>query len=754
MPDIDTDFCYERRDEMLDYVRRKYGEDRVAQIITFGTIKGKLAIRDVGRVLGLSFAETDKIVKLYPAPKQGRDFSLEAALEMEPRLKEERKKHRELFDYALKLEGLLRHSSRHAAGVVISDIPLSDMVPLYMDKDRGEGTLPITQYSMKGVEEIGLIKFDFLALKNLTLIKDALDLIRAGGKDAPDLNRLGLDDSDTYRLLSHGDTVGVFQMTESGMRRFLSELKPSCFEDVIAAIALYRPGPLDAVEDGKTMVQHYIDRKHGREGVRYDHRSLEPVLKDTYGVILYQEQVMRAAQALAGYSLEQADILRAAMGKKKKEVMEKERVRFIEGAGASGLDRDLAESIFSKIETFASYGFNRSHAAAYALTSYTTAYLKAHHPEEFMAALMSIEMDDQAKTYKNISALREMHIEILPPHLNRSGVKFTVADGGIRFGLGGVRGVGVKTAEAIIAERDASGPYVDLAEFCTRIGSQVLNRRVLEALIKCGALDWTDESRAALFSQVEDAIKIAQRSQSDAQKNQIGLFGGEAAKPTIAPRREPVPEWESKEKLKYEKEALGFYITAHPLDKYDREIARVSRLTTADLPGAPDGSQVQLAGVVQALKLKNNKAGKRYATFALEDREGVVEAIVWPEAYQKFEQIILGDDPLMARGKLDVDDERAQIIVDEMRPLNAALVDAVREVRIRAPRSRLSNGGLDALRAALSHHPGRSTTYLHMAIDGGREAVLLLGDNFRVSPTDAFVAEIEKVLAPGSVELR
>jgi DNA polymerase-3 subunit alpha len=754
MPDIDTDFCFERRDEILDYVRAKYGEDHVAQIITFGTIKGKQAIRDVGRVLGLSFGETDKIVKLYPAPKQGRDFPLEAALEMEPRLREERKQHPELFDYALKLEGLLRHSSRHAAGVVISDVPLSDIVPLYVDKERSDNNLAITQYSMKGVEEIGLIKFDFLALKNLTLIKEALDLIRAGGNEPPDLNRLGLDDPDTYRLLSHGDTVGVFQMTESGMRRFLTELKPSCFEDVIAAIALFRPGPLDAVEDGKTMVQHYIDRKHGREPVRYDHPALEPVLKDTYGVILYQEQVMRAAQALAGYTLEEADILRAAMGKKKKEVMEKERARFVEGAGRNGIGRELAESIFSKIETFASYGFNRSHAAAYALTSYTTAYLKAHYPREFMAALMSLEMDDQAKTYKNISALREMGISILPPDLNRSGVKFTVAEGGIRFGLGGVRGVGVKTAEAIIAERDANGPYRDLADLCTRVASQLLNRRVLEALIKCGAFDWTGEPRAQLAAQIDDALKIAQSVQSDAEKNQMGLFGGAAAKPVLMQKRKPVAEWDSREKLKYEKEALGFYITAHPLDKYEQELRRISRVTTADLSGAPDGSQVQLSGVVQAVKLKNNKSGKRYATFSLEDREGVVEAIAWPETYQKYEQVLLGDEPVMVRGKLDVDEDRAQIIVDELRPLHEALVDSVREVRIRAPRERLSNGGLEELRGALERHPGRSLTYLHLALGDGCEAVLLLGDSFRVSPTDAFVADIERVIAPGAVELR
>src|SRR5580698_9474583 len=748
MPDIDVDFCFERRDEVLEYVRKKYGDDRVAQIITFGTIKGKQAIRDVGRVLGLSFAETDRIVKLYPAPKQGRDFPLKDALEMEPRLEEERKKNPELFDYAFKLEGLLRHASRHAAGVVISDLPLSDMVPLYVDKERSEEAMSITQYSMKGVEEIGLIKFDFLALKNLTLITNTIDLITASGQTAPDLPRLRLDDPESYRLLARGDTVGVFQMEGSGMRRFLTELKPNCFEDVIAAISLFRPGTLDA-----GMVEPFIHRKHGKEPVEYDHPLLEPVLCDTYGIIIYQEQVMRAAQALAGYTLEEADILRAAMGKKQLAVMERERERFISGAVKNGVNKGLAESIFEKIQTFASYGFNRSHAAAYALTTYTTAYLKAHFPREFMAALMSLDMDDTGKSYKNIAALREMRIAILPPDVNQSRVKFTVSGEAIRFGMGAIRGVGQKTGEEIIAIRERGGEFKNLADFCMRVGTQIVNRRVLEALIKCGAFGFTGMPRAALLALIEDALKITQRAESDAARNQIGLFGKSGDTPELA-LREPVDELPQKEILKFEKETLGFYITAHPLDKYDRELRRIGKLTTADLPAAPDGSQVRIAGVVQATKLKNNKSGKRYATFSLEDRDGAVECIVWPEAYQKFESVIMGDEPVVVRGKLDVDDERAQIIVDDLRPIAAALTEAVREVRIRAPRERLANGDMDRLKALLRRHTGASLTYLHLGFDDGREAIFLLGDGFRVAPTEGFVTEVEQLLAPNSVSLR
>ncbi|MGO9263373.1 MAG: DNA polymerase III subunit alpha [Candidatus Binataceae bacterium] len=746
MPDIDVDFCYERRDEVLDYVRQKYGDDRVAQIITFGTIKGKQAIRDVGRVLGLSFAETDRIVKLYPAPKQGRDFPLQDALEMEPRLATEREKYAELFDYAFKLEGLLRHASRHAAGVVIADAPLSDLVPLYVDKERNENAVSITQYSMKGVEEIGLIKFDFLALKNLTLIKDTLDLIDPASR--PDLSRLSLDDPESYKLLARGDTVGVFQMEGSGMRRFLSDLKPSCFEDVIAAISLFRPGTLDA-----GMVDPFIRRKHGKEPVEYDHPLLEPVLRDTYGVIIYQEQVMRAAQALAGYTLEQADILRAAMGKKSIAVMQKERERFISGAVKNGVDKTLAVTIFEKIATFASYGFNRSHAAAYALTSYTTAYLKAHFPREFMAALMSLDMDDTEKTYKNIAALREMRIRVLPPDVNQSRVKFTVSGDAIRFGLGAIRGVGAKSGEEIIAVREREGEFRTLADFCLRVGTQLLNRRVLEALIKCGAFDSTGIARAALMAQAEDGLKLAQRAESDAVKNQISLFGKSNEPPALT-LREPVPEWPQRELLNFEKETLGFYITAHPLDNYDRELRRIGKLTTADLPNARDGSKVQLAGVIQAVKLKNNKAGKRYATFSLEDREGATECIVWPEAYQKYEAVVAGNDPVVVKGKLDVGDERAQIIVDELRPLTVALTDAVREVRIRAPRARMVNGDLERLKELLRRYSGQSLTYLHLGLDDGNEAIFLLGDDYKVAPTEAFVAELGALLTPGAVQLR
>jgi len=470
-------------------------------------------------------------------------------------------------------------------------------------------------------------------------------------------------------------------------------------------------------------------------------------------VILYQEQVMRVAQALAGYTLEEADILRVAMGKKRRAVMEHERTRFIEGARRNGVSEAQARSVFEKIETFASYGFNRSHAAAYALTTYTTAYLKAHFPREFMAALMSLEMDDVEKTYKNFAALGEMGIRILPPDLNQSRVKFAVSGNAIRFGLGAVRGVGAKTAEAIILAREQGGKFNGMADFCLRLGGQWLNRRVLEALIKCGAFDSIGAARAQLMAEVEDALKLAQQVQSEAASNQMGLFGTGASTPVLPPRA-PVAEWEPLEKLRYEKEALGFYVSAHPLDKYQQQLSRIGRLKTSDLGSARDGSSVRLAAVIHAVKLKNNRSGKRYATFSLEDRDGTVEAIAWPETYERYERIIHGDEPVAVSGKLDVDDERAQIIVDSVRPLGAALADSVREVRIRARVEQLTGRRAEQLRDLLRRNPGNSLIYLHLGLEDGREAVMLLGDSLRVSPTDSFVSEAERMLAPGSVELR
>src|SRR5438552_622739 len=533
MPDIDVDFCFVRRDEVIRYVREKYGADRVAQIITFGTLKGKQAIKDVGRVLDFTFAETDRIAKLYPEPRQGKDFPLEQALEMEPRLRELRdsgEREGRLFDLALRLEGLLRHASKHAAGIVISNRPLSDDVPLWVDKDGAV----VTQYTFTDAEAIGLIKFDFLGLKTLTLVDGIVRRIREGRGAELRVDRLPLDDARTYELLADADTVGVFQLESGGIRRLLTQLRPSCFADLVAILALYRPGPLDAkLDDGSTMVDAFIRRKHGKEPIRYLHAALEPILRDTYGVIVYQEQVMQIAQALAGYSLGDADNLRRAMGKKKKEEMATERKRFLTGVRAQGTaDEKLAREIFDQMETFAAYGFNKSHSAAYAVITYQTAYLKAHYRTEFMAGLLSLEAGDTDSTYKNLAECRDRSIAILPPDVNASREDFTAAGETIRFGLGAVKGVGSKAIESIIAVREES-PFTTLADFCLRVRGQLVNRRVIESLVKCGAFDSLERNRARLLASLDDVMRWAASRAEERASNQIGLFatGTGAAQP-------------------------------------------------------------------------------------------------------------------------------------------------------------------------------------------------------------------------------
>jgi DNA polymerase-3 subunit alpha len=635
MPDIDVDFCYERRDEVVRYVREKYGHDRVANIITFGTLKGKAAIRDVGRVLEFSFAETDRICKLYPAPKQGKDFSLAQALEMEPRLREVRdtgERERKLFEYALKLEGLARHVSKHAAGIVISDKPLIEHVPLFVDKD---GTV-MTQFSGPDIETIGLIKFDFLGLKTLTLLADTVRRIKeTTGKDI-DLADLPFDDRATYRLVGGADTVGIFQMESGGMRKLLTQIKPSTFEDLIAVLALFRPGPLDS-----GMVEQYIKRKDGREQVRFPDQALREILAETYGVIVYQEQVMQIAQVYGGYSLGQADMLRRAMGKKKAEAMAKEKKGFIEGAVKKGRDRGAAENIFQQMETFAAYGFNKSHSAAYALISYQTAYLKAHYPREFFASLLTMEMGDTDKVYKNLADCRSHGIRVMPPDVNSSRQDFTICDEGIRFGLGAVKGLGDKAVESIIEARDATGPFRSLGDFCMRAGGAQVNRRIVEGLITSGAFDSVHGSRRQLLEAVDATTAWAARVLEDRAAGQMGLFGGASGSSTPEPALPEVKEWEDLQRLEREHDAVGFYISGHPLDRYVRDLDLLGVVGTQSVGNLRDQETVTMAGVTNTVRLKNSRKGDRYATFNLEDREGAIEVIAWPDTFKKCEAAIV-----------------------------------------------------------------------------------------------------------------
>jgi len=742
MPDIDVDFCYERRDEVIRYVREKYGDDRVAGIITFGTLKGKAAIKDVGRVLEFSFGETDRIAKLYPAPVQGKDHPLEKAMELEPRLAEMRGREREkpLFDYAFKLEGLLRHASKHAAGIVISDRPLSENLPLFVDKDR----TVLTQYPYGDVEWIGLIKFDFLGLKTLTFLADIVRLVREDTGTTVDLASLALTDPPTYQLLCKGDTTGVFQMESGGMRKMVTQLRPSCFEDLIAALALFRPGPLESGMD-----QDFIKRKHGKSKVEYEHPLLEGILNETYGTLVYQEQVMQIARVLAGYSMADADNLRRAMGKKKKEEMDKERHRFRDGAAQQGLKPDLATTIFDQMEKFAAYGFNKSHSAAYALISFQTAYLKAHYRRQFMAALLSLEMGEIDKTYKNIAECRSHDIPILAPDINESGERFTVTEKGIRFGLGAVKGVGGKAIEIILAARREGGPFVDLPDFANRVRGQQINRRVLECLIKCGAFDSLGASRAMLLSEGpmgEPAYldKVMQWSSTSGEAaGQITLFAlGSVPPPPPTPGIIP---WSDKQRLAAEKETVGFYVTGHPLDKFERDLRRITSGVISELGarGRADREKVKVGGVVHTLKLKNNKKGDRYATFNLEDKSGTIEVIVWPEAYRKYETMIASDEPICVGGLLEVSEERCQIIADDIASLAAVRQQAVREIRLRLDEAALTAERAHELARMLESHPGSCTASIEVMAEGYVASVRL--PRFRVAASETLVDAVEEL---------
>ncbi|MFN2378221.1 MAG: DNA polymerase III subunit alpha [Candidatus Binatia bacterium] len=765
MPDIDVDFCYERREEVLEYVRNKYGEDKVAHIITFGTMKGKAALRDVGRVLDFTFGETDRICKLYPAAKQGRDVKLEEALEMEPKLRELRDsgdREAKLFEYAIKLEGLARHVSKHAAGIVISDRPLVEDVPLFVDKD---GTV-ITQFSGPDVEAIGLIKFDFLGLKTLTLIADAVRRVKQTNGSDIDVSTLPLDDPAPYRLITRGDTVGIFQLESGGMRKLLTRMKPTCFEDLIAALALYRPGPLDS-----GMVEEYIQRKNGKTPVRYPDPSLEPILRDTYGVIVYQEQVMQIAQVYAGYTLGQADILRKVMGKKKLEEMQKERENFFSRAAANGRPEATTATIFEQMETFAAYGFNKSHSAAYAMVTFQTAWMKAYYPKQFLAALLTLEMGSADSTYKNLADAREHGVRVLPPDVNESQDGFTVSTSGIRFGLGAVKGIGQKAVETITQARK-DGEFKTLGDFCLRAVGPQITRRILESLIKAGAMASIDASRARLLAGIEAATAWAERVREDRDVGQMGLFGGggAAGATQLEPALPMVAEFEALEVLAYEHDAVGFFISGHPLDRYPYDLKLLKATTVADLASCKDGANVRAAGVTNTVRRKNSKKGERYATFNLEDREGAVEVIAWPDCYRRCETAILGREPVIILGRLELGEatggelpeeeegspdysRKAQIIADEILPLPEARRKAATEVHLRIDTATVPLSAIDTLTSTLRRYPGACRTYLHVRREGVAETRIELPPELAVDPNDGFLQSVVLLLGDNALEM-
>ncbi|MFM9906487.1 MAG: DNA polymerase III subunit alpha [Nitrospiraceae bacterium] len=749
LPDIDMDFCMDRRGEVINYVVEKYGKDHVAQIITFGTLGAKAAIRDVGRVLEIPYAEVDRVAKLVP---NQLNITLQQALDQEPKLQElvdTDARVKELMGIARSLEGLARHASTHAAGVVISEGPLTDHVPLY----KGSNDEVITQYSMGDVEKIGLVKFDFLGLKTLTMIKRAEDLINTRRPNDPPLvmEQVSFDDPKTFALLASGKTIGLFQLESSGMRDLLTGLKPDRFEDIIAIIALYRPGPMDLIPD-------FIKRKQGKIAITYETPELELILKDTYGVIVYQEQVMAIANKVAGFSLGQADILRRAMGKKKPEEMEKLRAQFLTGAKANKIPDKKAEKLYELIQKFAGYGFNKSHAAAYAAVCYQTGYLKAHYPTEFMAALMTTDMGNADKIVGYFSDCRDLNIKVLPPDVNESHKNFTVVDNAIRFGLAAIKNVGEGAVESIIEIRNNTGPFKSFFEFCRRVDLHKVNKRMLEGLIKTGAFDSTGAKRSQLTAVLEQAVEegaAAQRERDMGQTNMFGdeLGGPEAAEQFAAPALPNIPEWDQNERLKHERELTGFYISSHPLAPYEATIKALSTATTISLPESSDGREVKLCGIITTVKSMLTKKGDKMAYITLEDLLGVVEIVVFPDLYKSAAALVVPECLVRVTGTVDRGDKGTKIRGSKIEPLAEAQARMIKRVHIRLPGHLDITEQLSRLREVFQRHPGRTTISLMLSMDASQEAVTAPLPNLTVTPSQCFVADVEEILGKGAILL-
>ncbi|RMG85392.1 MAG: DNA polymerase III subunit alpha, partial [Candidatus Dadabacteria bacterium] len=756
MPDIDVDFCFENRDKVIRYVTEKYGADKVAQITTFGKMLARAVIRDVGRVMGLPYGEVDRIAKLVPA-RLG--ITLKEALEEEPRLREAMEadpRIRELVTHALKLEGLNRHASTHAAGVVIGNRPLVDYLPLY----RGQNGELVTQFAMKSVEAIGLVKFDFLGLKTLTVITDAVRIVNEGRPEGEklDIDAIPLDDPKTYELLCRGETTGVFQLESSGMKELMVKLRPSTFEDIIALVALYRPGPL-----GSGMVEDFIRRKHGQIPIEYELPELEPILKDTYGVIVYQEQVMQIAQVLADYTLGEADLLRRAMGKKIPEEMAKQKDRFLGGARKKGIDPKKAEKIFDLMAKFAEYGFNKSHSAAYALVAYQTAYLKAHHPVAFMAALLTNDRANTDKVVKDIAECREMGIRVLPPDVNESDLHFTVVGDAIRFGLAAVKNVGEAAIENVLAVRREDGPFRGLRDFCRRVDLQKVNRKVIESLIRCGAFDSLGGTRAQYLAYLDRCMEEASALQKDRARGQTNLFEALAAAApdtgasAVADELPDVPPLGAAEDLRAEKEVLGMYLSGHPLAEWEDLLRSATDTPIGELAERADKAQVTVGGMVAARRVIRTKNGSRMAFFTLEDLTGAVEVVAFSEVFARAEELIQAEDiPLVVRGTLEKNEENVKILADEVLSLEEAPERLTREVHIQVNAAFHGRDDLEALKRILSSPEmrGATPTVLRIVVPEKAEALVRLPETFAVRASGDLRARVRDLMGADVVQFR
>ncbi|WP_456484946.1 DNA polymerase III subunit alpha [Desulfurobacterium sp.] len=688
MPDIDVDICQDGRDRVIQYVREKYGNDKVCQIITFGTLKPKGVIRDVGRVLDIPYGEVDRIAKLIPDDAK----TIEDAIEKAPELKElieSNELYKKMAKIASKLQGLTRQTGVHAAGVVITPETLTNFIPLARSKD-GDIT---TQYEMGQVEKLGLLKMDFLGLKTLTIIDKTIKLVEKTRNEKVDLKTLPLDDEKTYKLLQEGNTVGVFQLESPGMRNLMKRLKPESIEDIVALVALYRPGPLNS-----GMAESYIKRKHGQEPVDYIFPELEPYLKETYGLFIYQEQIMQIANVLAGYSLGEADLLRRAMGKKKKEIMEEQRSIFVKRAVEKGYPKDKVEKLFDDIAKFAEYGFNKSHSAAYGYLAYVTAYLKAHYPQELMATMMSIDYDNADEIVKLIKDCRENNIEILPPDVNKSGAKFTIENGAIRFGLAGIKGVGEKAAEAIVEAREREGEFTDLYDFCEKVDMRQVNRKVLEALIKAGAFDFTGYNRATLLATLEKAMAAAQSIQKTKNKGLMSLFGDESS--VIQKEYVETDEWPERIKLEYERAAIGFYLSGHPLLEY-QALVPLRFDTSSHKSEWKDGQEVTIAGAITSVKTKRTQRGEMWANIEITDLEGVLNVLVFPNVFKESAELLTEGNVVIVKGTVREEEGSISIIAREIGRFEKKLSDVINRIVLKIDDTIFSEEFLERLKEFL-----------------------------------------------------
>ena len=709
-------------------------------------MKAKMVVRDVGRAMSFSVQETDTLAKLIPDELK---MTIAKAIEKEPKIAEQIKGAPQIAQWirvSKALEGLARHASTHAAGVVIGDKPLYEYLPLF----KGKNGEVVTQWAMKDVEDIGLVKFDFLGLRNLTVIDSAIKMIAQQGKTPPDLSNLPFNDKKTFDLLQAGDTTGVFQLESSGMKSLMIRLCPESFAELTALVALYRPGPLDS-----GMVDDFVERKHGRKKVEYLFPQLEPILKETYGVMVYQEQVMQAAGVLAGYSMADADSLRKAIGKKIEKLMAEHREKFVSGCVANNLDKEKAVYLFDLIEKFGGYGFNKSHSAAYALISYQTAYLKTHYPVEFMAALLTSEIDTIDGVVKFINECKAHNIEVQAPDINASRTNFTVDGDKIRFGLAAIKNVGSAAVNLIIREREESGPFPTLFDFCSRVDTAKVNKRVLENLIRCGAFDSTGVYRSRLLAVLEEAFDYGQCVQKERNSRQISLFGNDSGGNACI--NEPfiplIAEWDAQQMLKFEKEALGFYVTGHPLDEFRETMDLMSTTNTEMISGKPDGQIVRFGGSLKAVKTIWTKKNDQMAFIELEDYTGTLEVVVFPSVFQACRDLLVEDALVMVEGKVQSNDSGIKVLADSVKELAQSDPSSLKsDIHINLDSTRVKNSMLPGLRDILKKYPGSRAAYVHISIpDKGAEAVIRVSRDFLIRGGLSMAKEVNSFLGYDAV---